>query len=118
LAQAGLVPPDALDEIKAQASPGELDKVASQARALREWFRGFVRAHMGQPLTADAFRELEPLNWLLKRDETFKQFVPRNDGNGDHRELRTSGAGARRNRFCRRSAKPWRNLPARKALKT
>ena len=39
LAQAKLVPADALDELKARAMPGELDKVADQARALREWFR-------------------------------------------------------------------------------
>jgi predicted RNA-binding Zn ribbon-like protein len=90
LAQAKLVPPDALDAIKAHALPGELDKVAGHARALREWFRGFVRAHVGRPLAADAFGELEPLNWLLKRDETFKQFVPSNGGNGDQRELRTT----------------------------
>src|ERR1700751_449528 len=43
LAQARLVPAEALDELKARAMPGELDKVAGQARALREWFRTFVR---------------------------------------------------------------------------
>ncbi len=52
LAQAKLVPADALDELKARAMPGELDKVADQARALREWFRRFVRKHMGRPLAA------------------------------------------------------------------
>ena len=52
LAQAKLVPADALDALKARAMPGELDKVADQARALREWFRGFVRKHMGRPLTS------------------------------------------------------------------
>ncbi len=34
--------------------PGELDKVADQARALREWFRGFLRKHMGRSLTPKA----------------------------------------------------------------
>src|ERR1700757_327380 len=58
LAQAKLVPADVLDELKARARPGELDKVAGQTRALREWFRGFVRKHMGRPLTPKAFREL------------------------------------------------------------
>ena len=42
-----------------EALPGELDKVADQARSLREWFRGFVREHKGRPLTAE---ELLP-NW-------------------------------------------------------
>jgi predicted RNA-binding Zn ribbon-like protein len=73
LAQAKLVPADALDELKARAMPGELDKVADQARALREWFRRFVRKHMGRPLPAKALQELGPLNKLLQRDETFTQ---------------------------------------------
>ena len=93
LKQAGLVAADTLDEIKARAIPGELDKVADQARALREWFRGFVRAHMGRPMTqrttTKALHDLEPLNRLLERDETFKQMVPHDGGDGHHLELRT-----------------------------
>src|SRR5262249_14935664 len=59
----------------AQALPGELDKVADQARGLREWFRGFVCDHMGRPLAAKHLRALEPLNRLLERDEAFSQVV-------------------------------------------
>ena len=73
LAQAKLVPADVLDELKARAMPGELDKVADQARELREWFRGFVRKHLGRPLTPKALRELGLLNDLLERDEAFGQ---------------------------------------------
>jgi hypothetical protein len=58
LAEANLIPAHALDALAEQAAPGELDKVADQARVLREWFRGFVRKHMGRPLTAQAMREL------------------------------------------------------------
>ena len=54
LAQADLVPTQALNALTDRTTPGELDKVADQARALREWFRGFVRQHMGRPLTAEA----------------------------------------------------------------
>src|SRR5207248_4710033 len=57
LAQAKLVPADELAALKARATPGELDKVADEARALREWFRAFVRKHAGRPLTAAALRE-------------------------------------------------------------
>ena len=88
LAQAKLVPADALDELKARAMPGELDKVADQARALREWFRGFVREHMGRPLTPRALHELAPLNRLLERDEAFSQISRHRNGDAGHLELR------------------------------
>jgi predicted RNA-binding Zn ribbon-like protein len=88
LAQAKLVPADALDELKARAMPGELDKVAAQARALREWFRGFVRKHMGRRLTPKAFRELDPLNKLLERDKAFNQILRHRHSDGDRLELR------------------------------
>jgi predicted RNA-binding Zn ribbon-like protein len=88
LAQAELVPADALDELKARAMPGELDKVADQARALREWFRGFVRKHMGRPLTPRALHELDPLNRLLERDEAFSQISRHRRSDGGRLELR------------------------------
>ena len=47
LEQAQLVPTEALNSLRADALPGELDKVADQARTLREWFRGFVRSTRG-----------------------------------------------------------------------
>jgi predicted RNA-binding Zn ribbon-like protein len=87
LAQAKLVPADALDELKARAMPGELDKVADQARTLREWFRGFVRKHMGRPLTSKALNELNPLNRLLERDEAFSQISRHRHNDGDRLEL-------------------------------
>jgi predicted RNA-binding Zn ribbon-like protein len=80
LQQAQLVPALALESIRAQALPGELDKVADQARSLREWFRGFVRAHQGSPLAMDDLGTLEPLNRLLERDEAFSRIVLPTDG--------------------------------------
>jgi len=75
IAQAKLVPPDVLDAVKSRATTDDLDKVARQARELREWFRGFVSRHMGRPLTRRALKGLEPLNQLLERDETFGRIV-------------------------------------------
>jgi predicted RNA-binding Zn ribbon-like protein len=80
LLQAGLAPAEALEAIRAQALPGELDKVAGQARSLREWFRGFVRDHKGRPLTAGELGALEPLNRLLERDDGFSRIVVETDG--------------------------------------
>jgi predicted RNA-binding Zn ribbon-like protein len=87
LAQAKLVPVNVLNALKARAMPSELDKNADQARALREWFRGFVRKHMGRPLTATALSELSPLNKLLGRDETFRRITRHRGGGRDHLEL-------------------------------
>ena len=67
--------------------PGELDKVADQARDLREWFRSFVQKHMGRPLPSKALRELGPLNRLLERDEAFSQISRHRDDGGDRLEL-------------------------------
>jgi len=75
LEQAQLVPADALKSVRMQALPGELDAVADQARSLREWFRGFVRRHKGRPLNAKCLVQLEPLNRLLERDESFHRIV-------------------------------------------
>jgi len=79
LLQAKLVPPEVLQTIRDSAGPGELDAVAAQARALREWLRGFVHKHMGAPLSAEVIAELEPLNRLLARDEEFTRLVERQD---------------------------------------
>jgi predicted RNA-binding Zn ribbon-like protein len=87
LDQARLVPNDALRALRAQARPGELDKLADQARALREWFRGFVRDHQERPLTGDDLRELEPLNRLLERDETFSQLALDTEAHGREASL-------------------------------
>jgi predicted RNA-binding Zn ribbon-like protein len=76
LEQAQLAPADAIKRIRAEALPGELEKVADQARSLREWFRGFVRKHKGRPLTAKSLAGLEPLNRLLERDDSFKRIDP------------------------------------------
>jgi predicted RNA-binding Zn ribbon-like protein len=48
-----------------------LEAVAIGARALREWLRGFVRRHAGQPLGPEAAAELGPLNLLLAEDRRY-----------------------------------------------
>ncbi len=82
LEQSRLVPGNVLRDMSARALPGELDKIADQARSLREWFRGFVRRHRGRPLTTDSLAELEPLNRLLDRDEAFTQIVSQSTRRG------------------------------------
>jgi predicted RNA-binding Zn ribbon-like protein len=77
LIQAKLVDPDQATVIRANSFPGELDEVAAQARALREWFRQFVLSHMGRPLTAKTQRLLQPLNRVLERDQGYGAIVPR-----------------------------------------
>jgi predicted RNA-binding Zn ribbon-like protein len=90
LRQAGLVSQHELDGIVARAMPSELDRVADQARDLREWFRGVVRAHMGRPLDAGVLSDLEPLNRLLERDEAYGRIVV--DDKGGHGHLAFAAA--------------------------
>jgi predicted RNA-binding Zn ribbon-like protein len=75
--QARLVPNKTLNAFRKSALPGELDAVAAQARALRDWFKPFVYKHMGKPIEPNALRQLEQLNRLLARDEEFGQIVVR-----------------------------------------
>ena len=55
---------------------------------MREWFRKFVRKHMGRPLPPKALQELGPLNRLLQRDEAFSQISHNREAEGDRLELR------------------------------
>jgi predicted RNA-binding Zn ribbon-like protein len=76
--------------MRAQSAPAELNKVADQARSLREWFRGFVQKHGGRPLGRDDFKKLEPLNRLLERDESFSQIAPATSKDRGAFELRAT----------------------------
>lgn len=77
LQQARLMPDEVVGLIRGRAIPGEIDRIASQARTLREWFRTFVREHRGQPLKTADLAALEPLNQLLKRDDGYSAIVAR-----------------------------------------
>jgi len=90
LQQARLAPVEALTSLRARALPGELDSVAAQARDLREWFRGFVHSHKGRPLALETLKELEPLNRLLDRDETFRRVGLRRGAGPPALELQTA----------------------------
>jgi predicted RNA-binding Zn ribbon-like protein len=80
LQQADLVPPEALEAMRRHAKPAELDRVAAQARNLREWFRTFVHENKGKPLKAAVLADLEPLNRLLAKDEGFGQLLVHKHG--------------------------------------
>jgi predicted RNA-binding Zn ribbon-like protein len=119
LQHAGLVPRHVLEGLRKSALPGELDAVAGQARALRDWFKAFVYKYMGKPLEPKALRQLEPLNQLLARDEEFGQIVVRDRlSDGEHGHGR-DGAGA--SRLALRPQRRWRSpetllLPIARAL--
>lgn len=87
LMEAKLLDPAQAAVIRANCFPGELDEVAAQARALREWFRAFVLAQMGRPLTTKALVLLEPLNRILERDEGYGAIAARS---GDAKNQQTS----------------------------
>src|SRR5580704_12384953 len=90
LVQAQLASAAALRQVRSQSSRGELNKVAEQARDLREWFRGFVEKHRGRPLARDDFKKLERLNRLLERDGSFNQIGTVTNKDGHAFELRVT----------------------------
>jgi predicted RNA-binding Zn ribbon-like protein len=102
LEEVELVPADVAASFRANALPGELDGAAAQARALREWFRTFVRAHMGKPLGAAALGKLAPLNRLLAQEESFAAIV----AHSDRGRSRNTHLPALELRTCRRWRSP------------
>ena len=80
LQQARLVPEEVLRAARERSIPGEIDRLAGQARALREWFRAFVREHKGRSLSEADLAGLEPLNELLRRDQRHAEIVMRPPG--------------------------------------
>ena len=76
LVRAELVPAAVARRFRRKAKRQELEAVARRARALREWFRGFVAEHAGRPLSTDGVGRLERLNQLLERDEVYRRLEP------------------------------------------
>lgn len=75
LRQSQLVPSATLDRMEKEVTPKVLDEVAAQARELREWLRRFVVKHKGRPLAVRNVQELEPLNAVLRQDQSFYQLA-------------------------------------------
>jgi predicted RNA-binding Zn ribbon-like protein len=98
LVQARLIAPRQAAAVRANSSHHDLDEVAARARALREWFRGFVLSHMGHRLTAKALNSLQPLNRVLERDEKYWAIVERSAESKNHRQ--GSGLERRALRRC------------------
>lgn len=49
--------------------------LAGRARALREWFRGFILKYKGEKLGGEFASELSPLNNILARDLQYGQVL-------------------------------------------
>src|SRR5882757_9893764 len=54
--------------IDAKLPAAKLNDVGTKARALREWFRGFVQKHAGEVLHPSHERALQRLNEILSHD--------------------------------------------------
>jgi len=89
LKHAELAPSQVLLQFQEQTPQEKLDKIAEQARELREWFRNFVSAYAGQPLDEKVLNELEPINRLLEKDNEYRQIeLSLRDGDPDRPVLR------------------------------
>jgi len=73
LAAAGFMGPDMPEAATEGPVEKALDAVATEARALREWLRGFAAEHAGRELTTAALADLGPLNALLAEDAAYRQ---------------------------------------------
>jgi predicted RNA-binding Zn ribbon-like protein len=76
LVRAELMPASAAERFRRTARKQDLDSVARRTRELREWFRDFVSAQAGRPLTPKAVRKLERVNRLLERGEVYRHLEP------------------------------------------
>lgn len=74
--QAGLLTDDDVRTINRSMPAAQLDNVAREARALRDWFRAFVYENKGAPLKKRALDQVGPLNRLLSLDAVFWQIEP------------------------------------------
>jgi len=77
LERAELVPPEVAKRFCDGAPTAALNEVAEQARALREWFRKFIAAHAGRRIGPAALVDLDKINRLLARDETYGRIEAR-----------------------------------------
>jgi predicted RNA-binding Zn ribbon-like protein len=75
LGHAGIGPGAALEAHWLATVPAELDRLATEVRRLREWFREFVHAHMGRPLSAAHLDELAQLNAILEAQGKYHRIV-------------------------------------------
>jgi predicted RNA-binding Zn ribbon-like protein len=101
--QAELLTDDDIAIAKSNMSAKDLDGAAANARELREWFRGFVKAHKGKPLKAQALTELGPLKRLLEMDEMFWSLEPGPAPSSKRASVDVSGTG-----FRLRARRRWR----------
>jgi len=89
MTQAKLLQASDADRIRNETDADELDAVATEVRALRDWFRRFVTTRMGRPLWPDDLAAAGRLNALLETDDTFTALVPSIDSDGPPIRLRT-----------------------------
>jgi predicted RNA-binding Zn ribbon-like protein len=71
LERAGMIGADVASRFRASTDHKALDDVAVGARKLREWLRGFVTRHKGQPIPPAAAKALGPLNAVLSADTSY-----------------------------------------------
>jgi len=99
LEMARAIPPEVALQFRAEGDTFRaLDAVAEQARGLREWFRDFVGRHEEMPLGVQAIEELQPLNRLLARDESYRVVEAAHEGGSVDNEGQSRALRWRRER--------------------
>ena len=91
LRAAGWVDHEVIERVASEAGEDALDKLATQARQLREWYRDLIARYAGEPFPASAIDELEPLNRWLARDKQVRVI----EAVGSHVHLHWQGSFSR-----------------------
>jgi predicted RNA-binding Zn ribbon-like protein len=76
---AQMIPNDVAKGFRAERHQDAVDKIASQACALREWFRGYIALNAGKPHAIGATGDIAPLNKILARDRCYHRIEHNND---------------------------------------
>lgn len=76
MTEARLIDAMRAEALRSACGGQEFDKAASDARELREWFRGFVMARKGRRVMGYDLAALQPLNDILRMDDSFARLVP------------------------------------------
>ncbi len=81
---AHMIPDGVAKRFRREFSDADLDEIAAEARALRDWFRGFVSVNAGEGVSRVAMEDEGIINRILACDRSFYQIGPAKKATSTH----------------------------------